>query len=472
VSIGTQSSEHPIAAAHAVPWWTEITRYQWTVLLMTWLGFLFDLMDSTLYTMVMGPALQDLLGPAASVQNTGWYGGLIFSIFLVGWALGGIVFGILADYVGRKRTLMITILIYAVFTGLAGLAGSWWELGAYRFLTGLGVGGEWAAGAAILAETWPEKARAKGAAILQTSAGMGYLAAAFIYLLVGGYGWRLVFLAGALPAVLLFFIRKTIHESERWMATRKGDFAVVRGPASPKLHSGGGGGDDATMRGASDGATVRRCDDASRFTLVQIFERGLRRDTLVGAALASIANFGFWGVSAWVPALIQNRIAADPSLAAGMSVSSFVSYAIMILTLGSLPGYALVAVLADRWGRKAMFVVFFTGAALSGPMIFLGPWTLSQMLLFLPFLGFFTLGIYAGFPIYLPELFPTHLRTTGAGFCFNIGRVVSAAGPFLTGVVVLYTGSFEYAISALSGVYLLGPVALFFARETKGQLLV
>jgi len=460
VSIGTQSSQHPVAADHAVPWWAEITRYQWTVLLMTWLGFLFDLMDSTLYTMVMGPALQDLLGPAASVQNIGWYGGLIFSMFLVGWALGGIVFGILADYVGRKRTLMITILIYAVFTGLAGLAGSWWELGAYRFLTGLGVGGEWAAGAAILAETWPERARAKGAAILQTSAGMGYLAAALIYLLVGGYGWRLVFLAGALPAVLLFFVRKTIRESERWVATQDGDAAMVRGC------------EGATVRGASDGATVRRFSGASRFTLVEIFERRLRRDTLVGSALASIANFGFWGVSAWVPVLIQNRIAADPSLAAGASVSSYVSYAIMVLTLGSLPGYALVAVLADWWGRKAMFVVFFTGAALSAPMIFLGPWTLSQMLLLLPFLGFFTLGIYAGFPIYLLELFPTHLRTTGAGFCFNIGRVVSAAGPFLTGVVVLYTGSFEYAISALSGVYLLGPVMLLFARETKGQLLL
>jgi MFS family permease len=442
-----------------MPWWTEITRYQWTVLLMTWLGFLFDLMDSTLYTMVMGPALQDLLGPAASVQNIGWYGGLIFSIFLVGWALGGIVFGILADYVGRKRTLMITILIYAAFTGLAGLAGSWWELGAYRFLTGLGVGGEWAAGAAILAETWPEKARAKGAAILQTSAGMGYLAAAFIYLLVGGYGWRLVFLAGALPAVLLFLIRKTIRESERWMATQNVDVPAVRGC------------EGATVRGASDGAMVRRFDGVSRFTLVQIFERRLRRDTLIGSALASIANFGFWGVSAWVPALIQNRIAADPSLAAGMSVSSYVSYAIMILTLGSLPGYAVVAAAADRWGRKPAFALFFVGGALSAPFIFLIPWTLTQMLVLLPLLGFFTLGIYAGFPIYLPELFPTHLRATGAGFCFNIGRVVSAAGPFLTGVVVLYTGSFEYAISVLSGVYLLGPVTLLFARETKGQVL-
>lgn len=416
----------------AQPWWREIERYQWTVLLMTWLGFLFDLMDSTLYTLVMGPALRDLLGAEGTVQNVGWYGGLIFSIFLVGWALGGIVFGIVADYLGRKRTLMLTILIYALFTGLAATATSWWELGAYRFLTGLGVGGEWAAGAALLAETWPERARAKGAAILQTSAGMGYFAAAFIYLLVGGYSWRLVFLVGALPAVLVFAVRKSMRESDRWLAT-----------------------------------TAR----PSRFTLVEIFSRELRRDTIVGSVLASIANFGFWGVSAWVPALIQNRIAETPSLAAGMSVTSAVSYAIMILTLGSLPGYFVVGALADRLGRRPAFLVFFAGGALAAPLIFLGPWTVGQMLALLPLLGFFTLGIYAGFPIYLPELFPTRLRTTGAGFCFNIGRVVSAAGPFLTGLMVLYTGSFEYAISVLSLVYLLGPVTLVFARETRGQRL-
>ena len=420
-------------------WWSDITRYQWTVLLMTWLGFLFDLMDSTLYTLVMGPALQDLLDAGGSVQNIGWYGGLIFSIFLIGWALGGIVFGIAADYLGRKRTLMLTILIYAVFTGLAALAGSWWELGLYRFLTGLGVGGEWAAGAALLAETWPERARAKGAAILQTSAGMGYFAAAFIYLLVGGYSWRFVFLVGALPALLVVFIRSHMAESERWL--------------------------EASSRTAST-------RQPKAFTLTQIFSPELRRDTVVGSMMASIANFGFWGVSAWVPVLIQNRFAANPSLAADVSVSSYVSYAIMILTLGSLPGYAVVAALADRWGRKPAFAVFFAGAALSAPLIFLGPWTLDQMLVLLPLLGFFTLGIYAGFPIYLPELYPTRLRTTGAGFCFNIGRIVSAAGPFLTGVVVLYTGSFEQAISVLSLVYLLGPVTLLFARETKGALLV
>jgi MFS family permease len=307
----------------------------------------------------------------------------------------------------------------------------------YRFLTGLGVGGEWAAGAALLAETWPEKARAKGAAILQTSAGTGYFAAALIYLLVGGYSWRLVFLVGAVPAVLVLFVRRHMHESERWLES------------------------SSQARAAGEG----------RFTFVEIFGRGLRRDTIVGSTLASVANFGFWAVSAWVPALIQTKIAASPELAAGISASSYVSYAIMILTLGSLPGYFVVGWLADRWGRKPVFLLFFVGAALAAPVTFLGPWTVTQMLFFLPLLGFFTLGIYAGFPIYLPELYPTRLRSTGSGFCFNVGRIISAAGPFITGLVVLNTGSFEYAISALSLVYLLGPVALIFARETRGAQL-
>jgi MFS family permease len=435
--VGPTFSAPPAASASNTPWWRDITSYQWTVLLMTWLGFMFDLMDSTLYTLVMGPALRELLGAEASVQNIGWYGGIIFSVFLIGWALGGIVFGILADYIGRKATLMLTILIYALFTGLAALSGSWWELGIYRFLTGLGVGGEWAAGAALLAETWPEKARAKGAAILQTSAGTGYFAAALIYLLVGGYSWRLVFLVGALPAVLVLFVRRNMHESERWI----------------------------------ESSSQARAAGQSRFTFVEIFAPALRRDTIVGSTLASVANFGFWAVSAWVPALIQTKIAASPELAGGVSVSSYVSYAIMILTLGSLPGYFVVGWLADRWGRKPVFLLFFVGAAFAAPVTFLGPWALTQMLFLLPLLGFFTLGIYAGFPIYLPELFPTRLRSTGAGFCFNVGRIISAAGPFITGVVVLNTGSFEYAISALSLVYLLGPVALIFARETRGAQL-
>ena len=209
---------------------------------------------------------------------------------------------------------------------------------------------------------------------------------------------------------------------------------------------------------------------APRFTLVQIFERTLRRDTLVGSALASIANFGFWGVSAWVPALIQNRIAADPSLrGAGMSASSYVSFAnhdsharfAARVCAGRCAG-GLVGTQGDVRGDSSRgHAVRANNLSGTVDVVPDAPASCRFSDLLHPWF------IYADSPIYLPELFPTHLRTTGAGFCFNIGRVVSAAGPFLTGVVVLYTGSFEYAISALSGVYLLGPITLLFARDER-----
>lgn len=158
-------------------WWNGITRYQWLVLFVAWLGWVFDAMDATIYAIVLHPALHELLhtpaGPA-SPEQIGWYGGIIFSIFLIGWAIGGIAFGIAADRFGRTKTLIATILIYAVFTGLAALSQDWWHLAIYRFLTALGIGGEWAAGAAIVAETWPEANRAKAAGILQSAWAVGF----------------------------------------------------------------------------------------------------------------------------------------------------------------------------------------------------------------------------------------------------------------------------------------------------------
>jgi MFS family permease len=150
-------------------WWRGVSRYQWLVLSVAWLGWVFDSMDSTIYAMVLQPALHDLLGKNSSTGQIEWYGGIIFSIFLLGWALGGVLFGTLADYIGRTRTMILTILIYSLFTGLAALSHSWWELMIYRFLTALGIGGEWAAGAALVAETWPEEKRAKAAGILQSA---------------------------------------------------------------------------------------------------------------------------------------------------------------------------------------------------------------------------------------------------------------------------------------------------------------
>ena len=436
------STESLLNKQEDTPWWKLVNRQQWLVLLVAWLGWMFDLMDATLYSLVVFPALQDLLGEGATVQDIGWHGGLIFAIFLIGWALGGIFFGIFADYYGRKTTLMVTILMYSVFTGLSALSGSWWEFGIYRFLTGLGVGGEWSAGASLVAESWPEKARAKGAAILQSAAGAGYFLAALINLLVGAYSWRYVFLIGALPAVVVLLVRFMVKESDRWLESQK---EIAKQEATE----------------TTDGKKRRP------LTLVLLFSRQLRRDTIVGAALAIIVTLGFWGVTSWVPALIRDLLSRD-----GMDparANSLVSYASMALNVGSIFGYLVFGVVADRWGRKPAFAIYFLGAVIITPVTFLMGWSLSAMFLLLPILGFFTMGIFSGFPLYLPELFPTHLRATGAGFCFNIGRTVAAAGPLLTGALISTSGSFAIAVSVLSGVYLLGPIVLLFARETKGK---
>ena len=418
-------------------WWQGITRYQWTVLLVAWFGFMFDLMDSTLYSLVMVPAVRNLLGGVASTQSIGWYGGLVTAIFLVGWASGGVFFGIFADRHGRRMALMITILMYAIFTGLSAISHSWWELGIYRFLTGLGIGGEWAAGAALVAETWPERSRTKAAAVLQLSGGVGYFLAAFINLMVGGYSWRWVFVVGAFPAVLLLLLRYFVRESERWLESK-----------------------------AAAGGTAK-----SGPSLAQVFTPELRRDTIVGSLLAVVATLGFWAVTSWVPAYVGDMLSRGPNRPDPATLSKTVSYASMIMTLGSIPGYIIIGWLADRIGRRGAFAIFYIGAAIAIPVTFLNPWPLSTLLWLLPFIALFTMGVFAGFPIYLPELFPTYLRGTGSGFCFNIGRTVAAVGPLMTGTIVRATGSFGRAITVLGLIYLLGPITLIFARETRGQKL-
>ena len=196
-------------------WYQELTPYQWRVLLCACLGWALDIMDGYLYAIILFPAMSDLLGTTESAV-IGLYGGIVLSIFMIGWALGGLIFGPIADRYGRAKTMAITILIYASFTGLCGIAGSWQELALYRFLTGIGIGGEWAAGAALIAETWPAKSRAKAAGIMQASGGIGFFLATALYLFIGPYGWRWVFALGVLPALVAFYIRRSLEEPQRW----------------------------------------------------------------------------------------------------------------------------------------------------------------------------------------------------------------------------------------------------------------
>jgi MFS family permease len=401
------------------------------VLVVAWLGWIFDSMDATIYNLVLTPALRELLGPRSSPENIGWYGGIILAIFLVGWAVGGVLFGMLADYLGRARTLVITILIYALFTGLAALSHSWWELCIYRFLTALGIGGEWAAGATLVAEVLPERLRVKGAGVLQSAWGAGYFLAAGVSALLSRYSWRAMFLVGIVPAVVALFVRLKVREPERWREAR--------------------------------------ASGRERLTLWELFTPEHRRDTLVGSALAFVAVFGLWGATNWTPTLVREML--GPLGRSPAEITRMVSYAVMCLNAGAIVGYFSFPPLAEWIGRRAAFLWMMLGAAVTLPATFLLPDSYSRALLVLPALGFFTNGIFSGFPIYLPELYPTRMRATGAGFCFNAGRVLAASSPFLTGYLVVHLGTFARAASSVAIIYVLGTAVLLFARETKGQTL-
>ena len=418
----------------AKSWWHGITRYQWLVLFIAWLGWVFDAMDATIYAIVLHPALHDLLqspGETVSSEQIGWYGGIVFSIFLIGWAIGGIFFGVVADHLGRTKTLIITILIYAIFTGLAALSQDWWHLAIYRFLTALGIGGEWAAGAALVAETWPEEKRAKAAGILQSAWAVGFFLAASFNLLLAGYGWRVMFVIGVLPAFVSLLVRWHVKEPDRWAKAHDRDMTI------------------------------------SPTHMTDIFHPPLRRSTIVGSALAFVAVFGLWGSTNWAPTLIRELPDLKGSDAATLTAS--VSYAIMALNGGALFGYLGFGALADRFGRRAVFAFMCLGSFVMLPVTYLLPTTYVGVLMLLPLLGFFNNGIFSGFPIYLPELYPTRLRATGAGFCFNAGRVLASAAPFLTGWLVTELGTFGRAASTVALIYLVGLVVLIFAPETKGK---
>ena len=415
-----------------------VTPYQWRVLLIAWLGWLFDAMDATIYALVLHPALHELLppqaDPTAMADAIGWYGGIIFSVFLIGWALGGVAFGILADRFGRSRVLVCTILLYALFTGLAALSSTWWQLAIYRFLTALGIGGEWAAGAALVAEVWPESKRARAAGLLQSAWAGGFLVAAGANLLLKQHSWRALFMVGVLPALLAVVVRLGVKEPDRWIKTQG---AAAQPGVSPTQG------------------------------LAALFGPKYLRATLVGSGLAFVAVFGLWGATYWTPTLIRSLPGLSHS--SPEALTSAVSYATIALNAGSLVGYLAFGPLAERFGRRPVFGLMCLGSLCVLPLAFLAPRSYSQVLILLPILGFFNNGIFSGFPIYLPELFPTSIRATGAGFCFNVGRILAAAGPFLTGFLVSALGGFGRAASAIALIYLVGLLILPFAPETRGQ---
>ena len=388
-------------------WYSEITPYQWRVLICACLGWALDIMDGYLYAIILFPAMSDLLGTSESAQ-IGLYGGVVLSIFMIGWALGGLIFGPIADRYGRAKTMAITILIYASFTGLCGIAGSWQELAVYRFLTGIGIGGEWAAGAALIAESWPAKARAKAAGIMQASGGIGFfLAIATVSL------YRPLRLALGLRTRRAAGDRRFLHSLLPRRTASAGCKAKSTGKTpSPHFSTETGAARRPDRHWARSGRDVR-----------------LSRRHSMGAEL--------------------DRRHAARARHKGSDPSS--EPVTTMLTTGGIIGCLCLPFIADRWGRKHALLIYFLGALLSVPTTFLLARELSHAVIAAPIMGFFAAGVTTGFAIYFPELFPTAIRATAQGFCFNFARFFSAAGPLARrrahfGAWLLRTGNRDHRL--------------------------
>ena len=407
------------------------TRLHWLVLFSAFAGWMFDSMDLNLFTLVLFPSVAALTG-LTKVPEIAQIGGYIMAIKLFCWGVGGILFGVVADRWGRARTMMLTILIYAVFTGLSGIAQSWTQLAILQAFAGFGIGGEWSAGAALVAETWPEKHRARAMQVMQMAFAFGFFAAALDNLLLGPISWRWVLVAGAIPAVLSLLIRRYIPEPERWIAATAGPHEKSPARASA--------------------------------TLSVIFGPELRRRTIVGALVASSVMIGCWGGLTLLPSWIQQMVKAG----GGTNGVQMTSYAFMNMMVGAVFGYATLIWTTEALGRRLSYFIFNIAALASSLYLFWYINDLNSLLWFMLVYGYFVIGGFGTFAVYLPELFPTPVRATGQGFCWNAARAVTAIGPLIAGWLVAEFGSFPAAASAVAFAYLAGAVTIWFGPETQG----
>jgi MFS family permease len=430
------------------PWYRSLTRSQWRALIATNLGWLFDGYEAYALFLTVGPAMHSLLEPSQYPQIPA-YIGTVVAITLLGWGIGGFIGGILADYIGRKRTMIYAILAYSILTGLTALSFSWISFALLRFLVGIAIGSEWATGSSMMAELWPKEARGKGAGLMQCGLGIGFFLASLIWLFVGAYGpdaWRYMFLIGILPALLTLYIRTSIEESQTWQQS------------------------DTRRRAANtrrlSGAALSAEDRAlTRFTVADLFaEPETRRRTIIAFLMSLTTTLAWWGISSWVPPYIASVAAKT-----GLPGPQWASYAGMAYNFGAILGYISFGFLADALGRKPITMLFFAGALLLTPVLFLWTQDLNLLLVAAAVNAFFTLGQYSWMAVWLPELFPTRSRATGIAFCFNAPRFIAFLGPLFAGVLIVQFGGFSHAAMLISCIYVLGFVVAPFLPETKGK---
>jgi predicted MFS family arabinose efflux permease len=384
--------------------------------LAAWLGWMFDGLDMHIYTLVATPFVAQLLSLPRTDKAVGEKGALINAAFLIGWALGGAFFGRIGDLMGRSRALCLTILCYAGFTGLSAVSTEWWHLMVFRFLSALGIGGEWAVGASLLSETWPRRWRPWIAATLQTAVNFGVLLACFFGYLFEKSEPRYIFLVGVLPALIVLWIRRAVPEPEEWHAARAG-------------------------HGKAPG-------------LGDLFRMPVARTTWIVLAICGVSLTAHWTFMFWQQKYIRDLPEVRELPAAGQNRAAVI--ALVVLMAGSILGNYAAAFVARRVGYRRTVVTFCILYGLAMWATFGAPHTLGLILA-----GFFLIGIFQGvfglFTMCLPPLFPTLLRTTGAGFCYNIGRLVAAGGTVFFG---LFTKVGDVRQALLFAAILFAPAAV------------
>jgi MFS family permease len=383
-------------------WLGEATREQKSTLLAASLGWMLDSMDVMLYALVLGQVQREMHLSAAM-------SGAMMSVTLIAAAVGGIGFGWFADRCGRVRALTISVLVYSVATALCGFSHTAAEFMGCRVLLGLGMGGEWASGAALVAETWPGRHRGKALALMQSSWAVGYaLGAAIVALVMPHFGWRAVFFVGVAPALIALWLRRRLREPEVWRRERTQQVRVG-----------------------------------------ELFRGSFGRSMLVCATMNAATLFAWWGLFTWVPRFLSMPVAEGGR---GLSIVNTSVWTIVMQT-GTFLGYVVFGYLADRFSRKYTYIGYLVIASLSVPL-FAFVRNPNALLLIGPLVGFFGTGYFSGFAIIASELFPTWLRGSAMGFVYNIGRVVSAASPYLIGRVSEHAG-LNYALCLTSAAFLL-----------------
>jgi MFS family permease len=429
-----------------------VTPYHWLVVIIASCGWLFDCMDQRLFVLARESAAKELLaGNAAAMERIKEYWGTATMWMIFGWATGGIIFGMLSDKLGRVKTMVVTLLIYSGFTGLSGFAHSWSEFLVYRFLVGLGVGGMFGAATTLVAESVPSGFRSVALGSLQALSATGNILGSLISLgiqpgaqnVLGNYaGWRVLFFIGILPALLIVPVIFVLKEPEAWKNAR---------------------------------AKARSGEKAKNIgSPIELFRhRRWRHHAIVGLFLGLSGMFGLWGIGFFSPELISTALAGAPQNV----VDTVRAYGTALQDAGAFLGMMTFTFIASRWSRRLAFLLAFTMCLVVTAFVFYSLRSASQAYWMLPLMGFAQLAVFAGYSIYFPELFPTRLRGTGVGFCYNTVRYLAAPAPLLMGKLSTALKShgveepFRVAAVSMCGIFLVGMIALIWAPETKGKAL-